>query len=74
MESCTHCSYYFNGWRSHSPEFPDKDWDVVEKRNVLVGTHAEVEVMEGTAKCKYCGRLATFGCTYGDGYLFQEKQ
>jgi hypothetical protein len=71
---CPTCSSYFNSWRSHSPNFPDYDWDVLEKTDIQVGTHAPVDVMEGIAKCKKCGQQANFYCTYGDGYGFTLRE
>lgn len=68
---CPSCSYYFLDWRSHGPDFPFEDWEVVEKREIQVGTHAPVDVFEGTARCKKCGRLSEFFCTYGEGYGFK---
>lgn len=67
---CNKCLSYFQGWRSHSPEFPSYDWNVIEKTDIQVGTHAPVDVMEGKATCKSCGMVAIFSCTYGDGYYF----
>lgn len=68
--SCMRCANYLLGWRSRSPEFPYTDWNIVEKEDIQVGTHAAVDVMQGTAACKGCGRQMTFYCTYGLGYGF----
>ncbi len=72
--SCPRCqkySYFLTQWRSHSPNFPYEDWDIIEKRDIQVGTHAPVDVFEGKAACKSCKKVYEFYCTYGDGYGFQ---
>ena len=68
--SCPKCEAFFGDWRSQGPWFPDGDWEIVEKEDIEVGTHAAVTVMQGTAKCRSCGQLASFGCSYGPGYYF----
>lgn len=69
-EACI-CQYYIlTQWRSHGPDFPFNDWDVVERHDIQVGTHAPVDVFEGKAACKKCGKIYEFFCTYGDGYGF----
>jgi hypothetical protein len=71
--ACKDCKSYFDGWRSHGPYFPDHAWEILEKQELEVGTHATVTVMEGTAKCRACGQLASFGCSMPDGYGFYAK-
>lgn len=71
---CGKCAFYFYGWRSHSPYFPDNDWEILEKTDIQVGTHASVDVMEGVSACKQCGQKAYFYCSYGDGYGFTRKE
>jgi hypothetical protein len=66
--SCPTCEAYFGEWRSHGPDFPDGAFEILEKNEFEVGTHASVTVMEGVAKCRTCGQLADFGCSYGPGY------
>ena len=70
---CSACAAYFGQWRSHGPSFPDEAFDIVEKREIEVGTHAAVTAMEGLARCRACGQLADFGCEYGPGYWFSPK-
>ena len=72
--ACTTCQPYFAGWRSHGPTFPEGAWEIMESQEFELGTHAAVSVMEGTAKCRACGQLATFGCSMPDGYAFYEKR
>ena len=70
---CGTCfSYFFNQWRSHGPDFPERDWDFFEKNPTQVGTHAPVDVFEGKARCRGCGKIAGVYCTYGEGYGFNE--
>lgn len=71
--ACNDCKSYFGEWRSHGPTFPEHPWEVLEKEEYEVGTHAAVTVMEGTAKCRSCGQLATFAASMPDGYAFREK-
>ncbi len=66
--SCQTCEGYFGDWRSHGPWFPDEAFEILEKTEFEVGTHAAVTVMEGTARCRACGQSARFGCSYGPGY------
>jgi len=68
--ACTGCKSYFEGWRSHSPIFPDQVWEPIKYEEFELGTHGASVVMEGTAKCRSCGQLADFGCTMPDGYYF----
>ena len=72
--ACRDCQSYFGDWRSHGPYFPDHAWEVLEKEEYEVGTHAAVTVMAGTAKCRACGQLATFSASMPDGYSFYEKR
>jgi len=72
--ACPACEAYFGGWRSHGPVFPHQAWEVLESQEFEVGTHAAVTVMSGTARCKACGQLASFDCSYGPGYYFTKKE
>ena len=72
--ACNTCQSYFGDWRSHGPTFPDWAWEILEKEEFPVGTHGGSTGMAGTAKCKSCGQLATFDCSYGPGYSFNEKK
>jgi hypothetical protein len=63
---------YFSGWRSHGPDFPHHAWKIIEKQDIRVGTHADVDVMQGKAACTACGYIAEFSCVYGDGYFFTD--
>ena len=71
--SCPVCAAYFGDWRSNSPSFPESAFEIIEKSEFEVGTHASVTVMEGVARCRTCGQLATFGCEYGPGYHLSPK-
>jgi hypothetical protein len=72
--SCPVCEAYFGDWRSNGPNFPEGVFEVIEKNEFEVGTHAAVTVMEGVARCHTCSQLATFGCDYGPGYRLSPKE
>ena len=71
--SCPACEAYFGDWRSHGPWFPDQHREVLKSEEFEVGTHAAVTVLQGTARCKACGQVADFGCSYGPGYYFTAR-
>ena len=71
--SCPACAGYFGDWRSHGPYFPKEDWEVLQSEEFEVGTHGAATVMQGTARCRACGQVAEFGCSYGPGYHFTAR-
>lgn len=73
MDTCFKCNRYFSGLKSHGPDFPHHDWKIIEKQDIRVGTHAEVDVTQGKAACAACGYIADFSCTYGEGYSFTDS-